>query len=122
MKCRDCEYFHIRQEPLRTPGTLWDLGLAECKKYNLVVDFATHGKLDKLECVKPDLKVDTAKKPYPLGLSHYSETIQALLDMCEDINPEEIKSHDTEESLKGWCEAWKTEMKRLINAVKEGED
>ena len=49
-KCLECEYFHIRMKPLRTPGVLWDMGLAECKKHNLVVDFANHGKLKRLEC------------------------------------------------------------------------
>lgn len=69
MKCKDCEYFHIRQEPLRTPGTLWDLGLAECQKYDLVIDFADHGKLDKMECYReglPDKRCGNCKYFYRL--------------------------------------------------------
>lgn len=50
--CINCKYFHIRQEPLRGKGYLWDLGLAECKKLNLVVDFANHAKLNRLKCEK----------------------------------------------------------------------
>lgn len=68
-------------------------------------------------------KVNTkAEKPYPLGLEHTPEKIQEILDMCKDVNPEEIKSHDTEESLKGWCGAWNRKMERLIKTVKEGLD
>lgn len=49
MKCIECEFFHIRQEPL--PNHM-DTGLAECRKHNLVTDFYNHGKLNKLECVE----------------------------------------------------------------------
>lgn len=53
MKCKDCYHFHIRQEPLRDAGGIpWDLGLAECDLHNLVVDFSSHRKLNKLECVE----------------------------------------------------------------------
>ena len=54
MKCVDCVHFHIRQEPLRDIGCgiPWDFGMAECDKHNLVVDFASHRKLNKLECVE----------------------------------------------------------------------
>ena len=48
MKCKDCEYFHIRQEPLPNH---YDTGLAERRKYNLVTEFFNHGKLNRLECV-----------------------------------------------------------------------
>lgn len=47
MKCKDCEHFHIRQEPLPNHH---DAGLAECKKYNLVTEFYNHGKLNRLTC------------------------------------------------------------------------
>lgn len=57
MKCKDCVHFHIRQEPLRDGGgILWDFGMAECDKHNLVVDFASHRKLNKLECVENELR------------------------------------------------------------------
>lgn len=49
MKCIDCEYFHIRQEPLNNH---YDTGLAECRKHNLVVDFYNHRKLNQLTCVE----------------------------------------------------------------------
>lgn len=53
MKCKDCYHFHIRQEPIRDSGSIpWDLGMAECDLYNLVIDFASHRKLNKLECVE----------------------------------------------------------------------
>jgi hypothetical protein len=55
-KCYDCEYFHIRQEPLRTPGVLWDMGLAECKKTGMVVDFPNHAKLKRLECADEEIR------------------------------------------------------------------
>lgn len=47
MKCKDCEHFHIRQEPL---SDHFDTGLAECRKYHLVVDFYNHRKLNRLTC------------------------------------------------------------------------
>lgn len=54
MKCVDCVHFHIRQEPLRDygGGIPWDFGLAECDLYNLVVDFASHRKLNRLTCIE----------------------------------------------------------------------
>ena len=59
MNCKDCEHFHIRQEPLRTPGKLWDMGLAECKKHNVVADFANETKLNRLKCVESEGNDDT---------------------------------------------------------------
>ena len=49
-KCRDCPYFHIRQRPIKG----WDLGLAECQKHNLVVDFASMRKISTLECIEKE--------------------------------------------------------------------
>ena len=47
-KCKNCKHFRIRQEPLPDH---YDAGLAECRKYGLVVDFFNHGKLNRLECI-----------------------------------------------------------------------
>lgn len=52
--CYNCKHFHIRQEPLRGKEGLYDLGLAECTKHNLITDFMNHGKLRKLKCIKED--------------------------------------------------------------------
>ena len=52
MRCKDCEHFKIEYEPYRSGGMLLDFGLARCMKHNLVVDFASHRKLNKLECVE----------------------------------------------------------------------
>ena len=51
MKCWDCEYFKIIQEPLRVGKDIYDLGRAECTNFDLVVDFINHGKLKRLECI-----------------------------------------------------------------------
>ena len=50
MTCDKCDYLKILYEPLRTQGDLWDLGRAECKKHNLITDFANHGKFKRLQC------------------------------------------------------------------------
>jgi hypothetical protein len=47
MNCIDCEYFKIIQHPLPDH---YDAGLAECRKYNLIVDFFTKSKLKRLTC------------------------------------------------------------------------
>jgi len=52
MLCKDCQYFKILYEPIRTTGVLWDLGRAKCEKHNLITDFANHGKFKRLECVE----------------------------------------------------------------------
>lgn len=52
MKCVDCEHFKIKYEPYKSGGILLNFGMAECDKHNLVVDFASHRKLNKLECVE----------------------------------------------------------------------
>lgn len=51
MKCWDCEYFKITQEPLRCGKDIYDLGRAECTNFDLVVDFINHRKLKRLECI-----------------------------------------------------------------------
>lgn len=48
-KCKDCEHFHIDYEPLPDH---YDTGRASCKKHNLVTDFYSRRKLNKLECVE----------------------------------------------------------------------
>lgn len=50
MTCDKCEHFEIIYEPLHDTGVLWDLGRAHCKKHDLIVDFANHGKFERLEC------------------------------------------------------------------------
>ena len=50
MLCKDCEHFKIRQQPLRAGGVVYDAGLAECKKYGLVVEFTNNGKFKWLSC------------------------------------------------------------------------
>lgn len=52
MKCVDCPHFKIVQEPLRSGSEIWDYGMARCKKHDLVVDFANHTKINRLECVE----------------------------------------------------------------------
>lgn len=49
MTCDKCKYFKILYEPLRDTGELWDMGRAMCKKHNLIVDFANHGKFKRLD-------------------------------------------------------------------------
>mgnify|MGYP003303407580 CR=1 FL=1 len=48
MKCKSCPYFHIRQRPIKG----FDLGLAECQKHHLVVDYQSMRKVNTLECVE----------------------------------------------------------------------
>lgn len=49
MTCDKCKHFKILYEPLRTEGTLWDMGRAKCDKHNLITDFANHGKFKRLD-------------------------------------------------------------------------
>lgn len=44
--CKDCEHFKIMQQPIKG----FDWGMAECTKYNLVVDFADRRKFKWLSC------------------------------------------------------------------------
>ena len=60
MRCVDCEHFKIMCDPIRgnikgVPG-FWDFGHAKCMKHNLVVDFASRKKLNKLQCVEEEKK------------------------------------------------------------------
>jgi hypothetical protein len=52
MKCKNCPYFRIRQRPIKG----FDLGMAECKKHDLVVDFRSMTKVNMLECVEDEKK------------------------------------------------------------------
>ena len=57
MTCNKCKYFRIQYEPLRTSGTLWDMGRAKCDKHDLILDFANHGKFKRLDaCEDFELK------------------------------------------------------------------
>lgn len=47
--CKDCEHFHIVQEPLPDH---WDSGMAECKKHNLVTHFFDKRKFNRLTCIE----------------------------------------------------------------------
>ena len=65
MKCWDCQYFRIIQEPIKADGGgYWDLGAAVCDKLNLIVDFMNHRKLKKLECAEEKTKSDHSKGGY----------------------------------------------------------
>ena len=46
MLCKDCEHFEIAYEPIKH----WDMGLARCNKYNLVLDFLDRRKFKWLSC------------------------------------------------------------------------
>ena len=48
-----------------------------------------------------------------------SDTIRELFDMVQDINCEEIKSHDTDEALYNWTFAWRNRMFDLICNCRE---
>ena len=52
MMCKDCEYFRIVAEPIKTDGGVLDMGMAYCEKYHMVCDFTDRRKLNKLECVR----------------------------------------------------------------------
>lgn len=51
-RCKDCKDFHIRQRPIKVGRDCYDCGLAECKRYDLVVDFTSTQKLNRLTCVE----------------------------------------------------------------------
>lgn len=63
MKCVECPHFRIAYEPIKAAdGGYWDLGLAECKKHDLVTDFTTRRKLNRLECVEDEKNVAQRRK------------------------------------------------------------
>jgi hypothetical protein len=67
-------------------------------------------------------KINHEKDPYPSGLRNISKPMKEIEEMCADINPEEIMSHDTEDRLKSWCDSWNRQMTRLIRRISESED
>lgn len=54
MLCKDCKHFKIDYEPYKIGGQLVDWGRASCKKHNLVTDFRSHNKFEKLFCVEKE--------------------------------------------------------------------
>ena len=52
MKCRDCKDFSIRYQPLKVGRDCYGCGLAKCKRYNLVFDFTSTQRLNRLTCVE----------------------------------------------------------------------
>lgn len=58
MNCKDCPSFRIQQEPYRTKNTLWDMGIAICEKYDMIVSFASHRMFDRLRCPEDKKEAD----------------------------------------------------------------
>ena len=58
MTCDKCQHFEILYGPRRNNGVVWDLGRAHCKKHDLIVDFANHGKFKRLECPDKEVKME----------------------------------------------------------------
>ena len=52
MKCKDCEWFKVAYMPLRVGRDVFDSGRAVCEKHDLVCDFNSANKLNRLECVE----------------------------------------------------------------------
>ena len=52
MFCKQCDHFKIQCEPQIIGGQCWDFGQAICQKHNLITDFKTHNKLEKLKCIE----------------------------------------------------------------------
>ena len=46
--CKDCEYFKVICQPMGH----YEAGQAECKKHNMIVDFLSTQKLNRLICVE----------------------------------------------------------------------
>lgn len=51
MKCKDCEYFKIKDKARIFNGTTWSWGMAECKKYGYKKAFKNDLEIDRLECI-----------------------------------------------------------------------
>jgi hypothetical protein len=47
-KCKDCEHFHIICQPMEH----YEAGQAECKKHNLITDFFSTQKINRLTCIE----------------------------------------------------------------------
>ena len=54
MKCNQCEHFKI----LFPPMGKYDNGQAKCEKYDLVVDFFSKQKLNRLTCIESEVQND----------------------------------------------------------------
>lgn len=48
MKCVECESFRILYEPIKG----YDSGLAKCDKHDMVAEFTSRRKLNRLVCVE----------------------------------------------------------------------
>lgn len=49
-KCSECKHFEIQYPPMGN----YDSGMAKCKKHDLVVDYFSKQKLNKLTCVEEE--------------------------------------------------------------------
>lgn len=52
--CKECEYFRIRQDY----KNVYEWGLAECTKHNLLTDFRSKKKFETLSCVEGGIRND----------------------------------------------------------------
>lgn len=58
--CKGCEHLHIREDSLISP-----VGLAECKKYDLVIHFlhTNERKFETLNCIEEEEWFATRNEP-----------------------------------------------------------
>lgn len=52
MKCKKCKHFKVVYQPMMP----YDSGLAKCEKHDLVCDFTSERKLNRLTCVEETVK------------------------------------------------------------------
>ena len=50
MTCANCKHLKIIIQPVKGKGGYYELGVAECKKYNLITDFTNMSKFRNLTC------------------------------------------------------------------------
>lgn len=58
MLCKNCDYFHVVQEPWKD----MDFGMARCDRYDLIVEFLSYKKFEWLSCVDDEVKKNDRDK------------------------------------------------------------
>ena len=52
MRCVDCEYLKRIQKPIRFGKDIYDTGMVECTKHDLIMEYTSTRALNKRTCVE----------------------------------------------------------------------
>lgn len=61
MRCVECEHLKRIQKPLRVGRDIFDTGMVECTKYDLIMEYTSTRALNKRTCVEDEPQTERSE-------------------------------------------------------------